>query len=64
MYNITWARGLYELVGQLKDVLELANLLEHQGKQFKISNRLGVLSQRQLNHGGFKFWIMGDFDEE
>ena len=52
---------MFELIGNWKDVIQLAHILERQAIFFKIA-RVGCLasSQRSLGCGDFRFWL----DEE
>ena len=63
MYILTWyteGKGVSEVTGEIKSILELANMLENSKTQFSISNRLGKLNQEQFDLHGYKFWAKKD----
>lgn len=58
MYIITWRDGrVYELVGDVANVLALAALLENRKIKFKISNRNGFIDQESFGCSGYEFWV-------
>ena len=58
MYIITWRDGrVYELVGDVANVLALAALLEDRKIKFKISSRNGFIDQESFGCSGYEFWV-------
>jgi hypothetical protein len=58
MYNIFWKSDEpNEVVGDLKSIIDVANLLENSKIKFKISDRNGPIDQEWIGTTGFKFWL-------
>ncbi len=51
------AEGENEVVGDNKAIMAVANMLERDKVQFKISNSGGQLPQRAFDRAGYKFWL-------
>lgn len=59
MFNIMWlsSTGLNQVSGDMRSILSIANLLESNKLQFKVSDGFNKLNQSDLSHCGFIYWL-------
>lgn len=54
-------KSIVSLVGELKSILELTNLLESVKVHFKVSNVAGfIVSQKEMGFSGYNYWMNKD----
>lgn len=60
MFIFTWYdKKVFQVVGDQETVLKLAETFEQAKKEFKISDRMGYISQHAFGFGHFDYWLTG-----
>lgn len=65
MYIISWYdRGLCSIVASdPKSIFAVVTMLENRKIKYKVSSRLGLVSQKEFNWGDFEYWLTGIDDK-
>jgi len=58
LYSISWVDNkLYQVIGTIESVLQIANMFENKKTMFSVSDTRGYrVSQKDLGCGGFVCW--------
>lgn len=64
MYIISWYdNGLYSVVVDApRTVFYMAIMLSTQGSKFKVTDRLGLVTPKQLGYGDIDLWLVNAED--